>query len=160
MLPPLMTLVGIIQLKPFASEVVNVGITVGRLLIKSLVVGSYKSEKLVALVILLVTNMLDENILLEAVILVDMILAALILVVTYTLPVATTFEVVTLPLKYTLPVATTFPVVTLLVIKELDENMLPEAVTFVDTILAALILVVTNTLPVATMLAVVILLLT
>ena len=41
--------------------------------------------------------------------------------------------------------ATTLDVVILLVTKELDENILPEAVTLVDTILAALILVVTYT---------------
>ena len=59
-----------------------------------------------------------------------------------------------------LPVATTLEVVKLLVTKELDENILPEAVTFVDTILAALTLLVTYTPPVATMFDVVTLLIT
>ena len=89
---------------------------------------------------LLVTKELDEKILPEAVTLVDTMLAALILVVTNTLPVATTLEVVTLLVTYTLPVATTFDVVILLVTKELDENILPEAVTFVDITLEALTL--------------------
>ena len=72
---------------------------------------------------MLVTKELDENILPEAVTLVDTILAALTFVVTYTLPVATTLDVVTF-----------------FVTNTLDENILPEAVTFVDITLGALTL--------------------
>jgi hypothetical protein len=94
-------------------------------------------------VTLLVTKELDENILPEAVTFVDITLEALTLPEIYAIPVDIKLPELTLLVTYTLPVATTFEVVILLVTKELDENILPEAVTFVDTMLAAVTFVVT-----------------